>query len=160
MVGGGREAFIGAVHRMAARLDDRFTLVAGALSSDPARARASGVDLLLDRDRVYETVEELVRREAVRPDPVDVIAIVTPNHLHHHAASLCLDAGFHVVCDKPMTTNVTDAEALCASARQSGRLLAVTYNYSGYPLVRAARQMVEAGDLGSIHRVHVEYLQD
>jgi predicted dehydrogenase len=160
MVGGGRGALIGAVHRMAARLDDRYTLVCGALSSDAERARESGADLLLDPDRIYTTVDDMIAGERTRDDPMDVVAIVTPNHLHYAAARRCLEAGFHVICDKPLTTSVEEAEALCAAAEDTGRLLAVTYNYSGYPLVRSAREMVRAGELGSIHRLQVEYLQD
>ncbi len=160
MIGGGRGAFIGAVHRMAARLDDRYELVAGALSSDPERARASGQDLRLDPARAYPDIDALIAGERARPDPVDVVAIVTPNHLHHPAARACLDAGFHVICDKPLTTTVADAEDLCAAASRNGRILAVTYNYSGYPLVRAARELIAAGELGRVHRVQVEYLQD
>lgn len=160
MIGGGRGAFIGAVHRMAARLDDRYTLVAGALSSEPRRARQSGEDLGLDPARAYGSIDELIAGERGRPDGVEVVAIVTPNHVHHHAARACLNAGFHVICDKPMTTTVAEAEDLCAAAKAAGRVLAVTYNYSGYPLVRAARELVQAGDLGPVHRVQVEYLQD
>jgi len=160
MIGGGRGAFIGAVHRMAARLDDRYELVAGALSADPDRARASGADLRLDPARTYPDFAALIAGERARPDRVDVVAIVPPNHLHHPAARACLDAGFHVICDKPLTTTVADAEDLCAAAGRNGRILAVTYNYSGYPLVRAARDLIAAGELGRIHRVNVEYLQD
>lgn len=160
MIGGGRDAFIGAVHRMAARLDDRYELVAGALSSDPERARQSGRDLRLDPERSYGSIDALIEGERRRDDGVDVVSIVTPNHLHYAAARACLEAGFHVICDKPMTTTVTEAEALCAAAEAAGRVLAVTYNYSGYPLVRAARELVRQGELGPIHRVQVEYLQD
>lgn len=160
MIGGGRGAFIGAVHRMAARLDDRYEFVAGALSADPDRAGASGADLRLDPARIYPDFEALITGERARPDPVDVIAIVTPNHLHHPAARACLDAGFHVICDKPLTTTVADAEDLCTAAERHDRILAITYNYSGYPLVRAARELIAAGKLGRIHRVNVEYLQD
>ena len=160
MIGGGRDAFIGAVHRMAARLDDRYELVAGALSSDPERARQSGRDLHLDRERSYGSIDEFIDGERRRDDRVDVVSIVTPNHLHYAAARACLEAGFHVICDKPMTTTVAEAEALCAAAEAAGRVLAVTYNYSGYPLVRAARELVRQDELGPIHRVQVEYLQD
>jgi predicted dehydrogenase len=134
--------------------------VAGVLSSEPERARASGADLLLDPDRAYATLEEMIAGERARDDPVDVVAIVTPNDLHYASARACLDAGFHVICDKPLTTSVSDAEELCAAAARAGRLLAVTYNYSGYPLVRSARAMVQGGELGRIHLVQVEYLQD
>lgn len=160
MIGGGRDAFIGAVHRMAARLDDRYTLVAGALSSDPERARRSGADLLLEPGRAYGSIDEMMSGERRRADGMDVVTIVTPNHLHHSAARACLDAGFHVICDKPLATTVEEAEDLCAAAEAAGRVLAVTYNYSGYPLVRAARELIGSGELGAVHRVQVEYLQD
>lgn len=160
MVGGGRGAFIGAVHRMAARLDDRYELVAGAFSSDPQRSRDSGADLLLDPRRCYVSVDEMVRAESTRADRIDVAAIVTPNHLHHADAKKFLEAGFHVICDKPMTTSVADATDLVAAAERAQRVLAVTYNYSGYPLVRQAKEMIAAGELGELRLVQVEYAQD
>jgi predicted dehydrogenase len=160
MIGGGRGAFIGAVHRMAARLDDRYELVAGVLSSDPQRARASGSDLLLAPERCYATLDALLRAEASRADRMDLVAIVTPNHLHHTAAKQCLEAGFHVICDKPLTTTVADAEDLLQIAERRQRVLAVTYNYSGYPLVRQAREMIANGELGEPRVVQVEYAQD
>lgn len=160
MVGGGRGAFIGAVHRMAARLDDRYEFVAGALSSDPQRSRDSGADLLLDADRCYATIDDMVRAESTRPDRIDVVAIVTPNHLHHEPARKFLEAGFHVICDKPLTTTIDDAENLAATAERARRILAVTYNYSGYPLVRHAQQMIASGELGELRVVQVEYAQD
>jgi predicted dehydrogenase len=160
MVGGGRGAFIGAVHRMAARLDDRYELVAGVFSSDPQRSHDSGADLLLDPRRSYASVDEMVRAESARPDRIDVAAIVTPNHLHHVAARKFLDAGCHVICDKPLTTNVADAADLVSSAERARRVLAVTYNYSGYPLVRQAKEMIAAGELGELRLVQVEYAQD
>ena len=160
MVGGGRGAFIGAVHRMAARLDDRYELVAGAFSSDPQRSRDSGADLLLDPRRCYASVDEMVRAESARTDRIDVVAVVTPNHLHHAAAKKFLEAGCHVICDKPMTTSVADAADLVASAERAQRVLAVTYNYSGYPLVRQAKEMIAAGELGELRLVQIEYAQD
>ncbi|HEY8540015.1 MAG TPA: Gfo/Idh/MocA family oxidoreductase, partial [Steroidobacteraceae bacterium] len=159
MIGGGRGAFIGAVHRMAARLDDRYELVAGVLSSDPQRARASGADLLLDPARTYTSVEELIRGELARPDRVDVVAIVTPNHLHYSAARRCLEAGFHVICDKPLTTTVEEAAELVEISKGTARVLAVTYNYSGYPMVRQAREMIANGELGNVRVVQAEYAQ-
>jgi predicted dehydrogenase len=129
MVGGGRGAFIGAVHRIAARLDDRYELVAGVFSSDPQRSRDSGADLLIDARRSYTSVDELVRAESARPDRIDVAAIVTPNHLHHSGAKKFLEAGCHVICDKPLTTTVADAVDLVSSAERAQRVLAVTYNY-------------------------------
>ena len=160
MIGGGRGAFIGAVHRMAARLDDRYELVAGVLSSDPERARASGADLLLDPQRCYTSIDAMIAAERKRADRIDVASIVTPNHLHYAAAKAFLEAGFHVICDKPLTTTLADAEDLLAVAQRAGRVLAVTYNYTGYPLVRQAREMVAAGDLGALRVVNVEYAQD
>lgn len=160
MVGGGRGAFIGTVHRMASRLDDRYAFVAGVLSSDPQRSRDSGADLLLDADRCYATIDEMVSAESARADRVDVVAIVTPNHLHHAPAKAFLHAGFHVICDKPLTTTIADAEDLAATAEHARRVLAVTYNYSGYPLVRQARDMIAGGELGELRVVQVEYAQE
>ncbi|MBJ6125308.1 Gfo/Idh/MocA family protein [Microvirga splendida] len=160
MVGGGRGAFIGAVHRIAARIDDRWELVAGALSSDPERAKASGVDLLLKPDRIYGDFNEMARRERRLKDGIDAVAIVTPNHAHAAAARAFLKAGIHVICDKPLTTTRREADQLAKLARESGLIFAVTHNYTGYPLVRQARAMVQAGELGAIRVVQVEYAQD
>ncbi len=160
MVGGGRGAFIGAVHRIAARLDDRWELVAGALSSDPERSRMSGQDLLLKPDRVYDDYNEMARRERRLKDGIDAVAIVTPNHAHAAAARAFLKAGIHVICDKPLTTTRREADLLARLARESGLIFAVTHNYTGYPLVRQARSMVQTGDLGAIRVVQVEYAQD
>jgi predicted dehydrogenase len=160
MVGGGRGAFIGAVHRIAARLDDRWEFVAGALSSDPERARLSGQDLLLRPDRIYGDFVEMARRERRLKDRIDAVAIVTPNHAHAAAARAFLKAGIHVICDKPLTTTRREAEQLARLAQDSGLIFAVTHNYTGYPLVRQARAMVKAGDLGAIRVVQVEYAQD
>jgi predicted dehydrogenase len=160
MVGGGRGAFIGAVHRIAARLDDRWELVAGALSSDPERAKASGQDLLLKPDRIYGDFDEMARRERRLKDGIDAVAIVTPNHAHAAAARAFLKAGIHVICDKPLTTTRREADQLAKLARESGLVFAVTHNYTGYPLVRQARAMVQAGELGAIRVVQVEYAQD
>jgi predicted dehydrogenase len=160
MVGGGRGAFIGAVHRMAARLDDRWELVAGALSSDPERAQLSGKDLLLVDDRIYRDFTEMARRERRLKEGIDAVAIVTPNHAHAAAARAFLKAGIHVICDKPLTTTRREADQLAKLARDSGLIFAVTHNYTGYPLVRQARAIVNAGDLGAIRVVQVEYAQD
>ena len=160
MIGGGRGAFIGAVHRMAARLDDRYELVAGVFSSDPQRSRDSGAELLLDPKRCYGSVDEMLSAEGARADRIDVAAVVTPNHLHHSAAKQFLEAGCHVICDKPMTTTVADAADLVSSAERARRVLAVTYNYSGYPLIRQAKEMIGAGELGELRVVQVEYAQD
>ena len=160
MVGGGRGAFIGAVHRIAARLDDRWELVAGALSSDPERARLSGEDLLLPPDRNYGSLQEMAQQEAAREDGIDAVAIVTPNHAHAAAAEAFLKAGIHVICDKPLTTTRQEADRLAQLARESGLIFAVTHNYTGYPLVRQARAMVAEGELGAIRVVQIEYAQD
>jgi len=160
MVGGGRGAFIGAVHRIAARLDDRWELVAGALSSDPERARLSGEDLLLPPDRIYGSFQDMAQREAEREDGIDAVAIVTPNHAHAPAAEAFLNTGIHVICDKPLTTTREESERLAQLAKESGLIFAVTHNYTGYPLVRQARAMVADGELGAIRVVQVEYAQD
>ncbi|HET8726837.1 MAG TPA: Gfo/Idh/MocA family oxidoreductase, partial [Alphaproteobacteria bacterium] len=160
MVGGGRGAFIGAVHRIAARLDDRYELVAGALASDPERAKASAADLFVAPDRAYGSFAEMAKTEAARPDGIDAVAIVTPNHVHHAAAKAFLEAGIHVICDKPLTNTVEDALDLVAAVRRSGLVFGLTHNYTGYPMVRQAREMIAAGELGEIRLVQVEYAQD
>ena len=160
MVGGGQESFIGPVHRMAARLDDRFVLVAGALSSDPDRARASGADLRLAPERCYVDFATMATEEAARADGIDAVSIVTPNHLHFAAAKAFLEAGIHVICDKPLVHQIVEADTLADLARQKGLVFVVTYNYSGYPMVRQARAMVAAGALGTVRLIQVEYLQD
>ena len=160
MVGGGPGGFIGAVHRIAARLDDRFELVAAALSSNPERARAAALDLYIAPDRAYGNFSEMASREASREDRIDVVSIVTPNHLHYPAAKAFLEAGIHVICDKPLTTTLEDAEDLAQTVRRTGLLFAVTHNYTGHPMVRQAREMVAHGELGTIRVVQVEYAQD
>ncbi|MDJ0981950.1 MAG: Gfo/Idh/MocA family oxidoreductase [Kiloniellales bacterium] len=160
MVGGGRDAFIGAVHRIAARLDDRYELVAGALSADPEKARASAADLGLPAERAYRSFAEMAAAEAERADGIDVVAIVTPNHLHYAPARAFLEAGIHVICDKPLTSTLEDAEALQALVESSGLVFGLTHNYTGYPLVRQAREMVAEGALGPIRLVQAEYVQD
>jgi len=160
MVGGGQGAFIGAVHRMAARLDGHYVLVAGALSSDPERARASAAELGLDPDRSYGSFEEMARAESARPDGIEAVSIVTPNHMHYPAAKAFLEAGIHVICDKPLTSSLEDAKALVETVRKSGRLFVLTHNYSGYPMIRQARQMVQEGVLGDIILAQAEYPQD
>ncbi len=160
MVGGGRGAFIGAVHRMASRLDDRWELVAGALSSEAERARLSGEDLRLPADRIYGDFRAMADGEKQRADRIDAVAIVTPNHMHAAPAKAFLEAGFHVICDKPMTTTRADAEELARLAADRNLLFAVTHNYTGHPLVRQARDMVATGELGKIRVVQVEYAQD
>ncbi|MBS0444339.1 MAG: Gfo/Idh/MocA family oxidoreductase [Proteobacteria bacterium] len=160
MVGGGQGAFIGAVHRIAARLDDAFELVAGALSADAARAHASAAELHIAADRSYADYAAMARAEAARDDGIDVVAIVTPNHLHAPIAHAFLDAGIDVICDKPLTTTLEEALELVRHVRRSGRLFALTHNYSGYPMVRQARAMVAEGALGEIRVVQAEYPQD
>jgi len=160
MVGGGPGGFIGAVHRIAARLDDRFELVAAALSSNPERARAAALDLYIAPERAYGSFAEMAEAEAARKDRIDVVSIVTPNHLHYPAAKAFLEAGFHVICDKPLTTTLEDALDLAQTVRRTGLLFAVTHNYTGHPLVRQAREMVANGELGPIRVVQVEYAQD
>jgi predicted dehydrogenase len=160
MVGGGEGAFIGAVHRIAARLDDEYELVAGALSSSPEKARRSGLALGLDPARTYDSYEAMAQTEAARDDGIEAVAIVTPNHVHAPAATAFLKAGIHVICDKPVTTTSADAKKLAALARKQGLVFAVTHNYSAYPMVRVARQMVQQGRLGEIRVVQAEYPQD
>lgn len=160
MVGGGEGAFIGAVHRHAARLDDRYELVAGALSSSAEAARRSGLALGLDPARTYDSYEQMARAESARPDGIEAVSIVTPNHLHAPVAKVFLEAGIHVICDKPVTTNSADARMLAALAQERGLIFAVTHNYSAYPLVRHAQQMLREGRLGAIRVVQVEYAQD
>jgi predicted dehydrogenase len=160
MVGGGDGAFIGAVHRMSARLDDQFELVAGALSSEPARARASAAALGLPPDRSYDDYTTMAKRERARDNGIEVVAIVTPNDSHHAIAATFLEAGIHVICDKPMTTNLADAADLVTRVASSGLLFALTHNYSGYPMVRHARELVAGGALGEVRTVQVEYAQE
>ncbi|MCE8049949.1 Gfo/Idh/MocA family oxidoreductase [Halomonas daqingensis] len=160
MVGGGQGAFIGGVHRIAARLDDHYELVAGAFASDPGRSRAAAAELHVAEERAYPDYRTMAEAERRREDGIDVVAIVTPNHLHFDVARTFLEAGIHVICDKPMTTNLEDAQALAALVERSGLFFGLTHNYSGYPLVRQARDMVAAGELGELRVVQVEYPQD
>jgi len=160
MVGGGEGAFIGAVHRIAARLDDRYELVAGALSSRADAAHRSGLVLGLAPDRIYADYAEMARAEAARLDGIEAVSIVTPNHMHAPVARAFLEAGIHVICDKPVTTNSGDARMLRDLAQERGLIFAVTHNYSAYPMVRHARQMVREGLLGEIRVVNVQYAQD
>jgi predicted dehydrogenase len=159
MVGGGQGAFIGAVHRFAARMDDHYEFVAGALSSKPAKAKASAAELGLAPERSYGSFKEMIEKEAKRPDRIDAVVIVTPNHMHFPPAEAALKAGFHVICDKPMTFDLAEAEALVKIAKKSGKIFALTHNYTGYPMIRQARAMVGAGLLGDIRVVQAEYVQ-
>ena len=160
MVGGGQGAFIGAVHRIAARLDDHYELVAGALSGDPARAVASAADVRIAPERSYASYQEMARAESARDDGIDVVAIVTPNHLHAPVATAFLEAGIHVICDKPLGMSLAEGQALATLARHHNKLFALTHTYTGYPMVRQARAMVEAGEIGELRLVQVEYSQD
>jgi predicted dehydrogenase len=161
MVGGGKGAFIGAVHRLAARMDDQFVFVAGALSSEPARSRASGRELGLARDRIYTDFREMAKKEAAREDGIDAVSIVTPNHVHIPAAMAFVEAGIHVICDKPLAHNLKEAMALQKLlAKNRGVIFALTHNYSGYPMIRQAKAMVAEGILGDIRLVQGEYPQD
>ncbi|SFH28105.1 Gfo/Idh/MocA family protein [Sulfitobacter dubius] len=158
MVGGGNDAFIGGVHRIASRIDDRFELVAGALSSTPEKSAASAEALGIPRS--YGSFEEMAEAEAAREDGIDAVSIVTPNHVHAAAAKAFLAKGIHVICDKPLTSTLEDAEALAASVAEAEALFILTHNYTGYPMIRQARAMVASGDLGDIRIVQAEYPQD
>jgi len=158
MVGGGNDAFIGGVHRIAARIDDRFELVAGALSSTPEKSRASGEALGLPR--IYDDFKQMAIREARRKDGIEAVAIVTPNHVHFAAAREFLKRRIHVICDKPLTSTLADAKKLVKAAEASDALFVLTHNYTGYPMVRQAREMVASGGIGNIRVVQVEYPQD
>ena len=160
MVGGGKDAFIGAVHRIAARIDGAYDLVAGALSSTPEKALESGRALGLKEDRIYTSFEEMAKREARLKDGIEAVAIVTPNHMHYPAAKEFLKRGIHVICDKPLTSTLADAKKFVKAAESSDALFFLTHNYTGYPMVRQAREMVASGDLGTIRVVQVEYPQD
>jgi len=160
MIGGGEGAFIGAVHRIAARIDDQYELVAGALSSTADKARRSGAALGLAPDRVYDDFASMAKAEAARADGIEAVSIVTPNHVHAPAAIAFLEAGIHVICDKPLTVSLAEARRMQAAVARSGRIFALTHNYTGYPLVRCMRQMARGGELGELRLVQVEYPQD
>lgn len=161
MVGGGRDAFIGGVHRMAANLDGQIELVCGAFSSNPEKSLLSGKDFYLDADRVYGSYEEMIQREKQLPAEkrMDFVSIVTPNHVHYGPAKIALKNGFHVVCDKPLCLNLEEAEDLVQTVKKTGLVFALTHNYTGYPMVKQARMMVKNGELGKIRKVVVEYPQ-
>jgi len=159
VIGGGPGSFIGGVHRMAARIDDRFELVASVLSSNPEKAVAKGRAMGIAQDRAYATVAELLKAEKERVDGVDVIAIMTPNDSHFEYAMASLDSGFDVICDKPMTNTIEEAEKLHGKVIETGRVFCLTHNYTGYPMTRQARAMVTSGEVGTIRLVQVEYVQ-
>ena len=158
MVGGGMDAFIGNVHRIAARLDGHYDIVAGALSSTPERSMQSGQALGLER--VYGTFEEMAKAEAAREDGIEAVSIVTPNHMHFAPAKAFLEKGIHVICDKPLTATLAEAKELETVVKAAAPLFILTHNYTGYPMVRQARDMVAKGELGEIRLVQVEYPQD
>jgi len=160
MVGGGQGAFIGAVHRLAARMDDRYELVAGCFASTAERSRASAEELGVPADRAYGDFEAMAKAEAGRGDGIDVVSIVTPNHVHFAPAKAFLEAGIHVICDKPMTTSLEEAQALAGLVERTGKIFVLTHNYTGYPMIRHARAMVAEGALGRIRVVQAEYPQD
>ena len=160
MVGGGEGAFIGAVHRIASRIDDHYGLVAGALSSTPERAQRSGRALGLPPDRIYDDYDTMAKAEAKRPDGIEAVAVVTPNNVHAGPTYAFLKAGIHVICDKPLTVSLAEAKKMRAAVEKSGLIFALTHNYTGYPLVRRMREMVRAGELGEIRLVQGEYPQD
>lgn len=161
MVGGSSDAFIGAVHRRVAALDGCIELVCGAFSSNPEKSKATGRSLFLSSDRVYDTYEEMIQKEKNLPPDVrmDFVSIVTPNHLHFGPAKMALENGFHVICDKPMTLSLTEARQLKKIADKSGLVFALTHTYTGYPMVKEARQLVKKGVLGKIRKIYVEYTQ-
>ena len=161
MIGGGRGAFIGGVHRMAAALDGQLELVCGAFSSDAAKSRVSGEDLFLPERRCYGSYQEMITTESELPasERMDLVSIVTPNHLHFAPAMLALGHGFHVICDKPLCLNMEEAVQLREKVKSTGLIFALTHTYTGYPMVRQARQMIRQGELGTIRRVVVEYPQ-
>jgi predicted dehydrogenase len=158
MVGGGPGAFIGGVHRIAARLDDRYELVAAALSSDAERSLAGARELHIPR--AYRSFEEMAASESKRADGIEVVSIVTPNNLHYAPAKAFLEAGIHVICDKPLTTTLGDALDLAQTVKRTGLVFGLTHNYTGHPMVRQAREMISAGELGAIRLVQAEYVQD
>ncbi|MCP4385765.1 MAG: Gfo/Idh/MocA family oxidoreductase, partial [Hyphomicrobiales bacterium] len=159
VVGGGDGSFIGTVHRAAARLDDRFEVVAGVLSSKPDKARALGRQLGLEKSRAYGSAADMIAEEAARDDGIDAVAVMTPNHLHLPECRRAIETGLDVICDKPLTTNLTEALELVTLVRGHGAVFCLTHNYSGYPMVRQARAMVAAGEIGDVRQVHVEYAQ-
>jgi predicted dehydrogenase len=159
VIGGGPGSFIGAAHRQAARLDDRYEIVSGVFSSDPDRSRRAAVALGLPPERNHGSVEAMLDAEAAREDGVDVVAIMTPNDSHHRYATASLARGLDVICDKPMTNTLAEAESLHAKVVESGLVFCLTHNYTGYPMVRQARAMVEAGQLGTVRLVQVEYVK-
>src|ERR1700681_4080190 len=160
MVGGGQGAFIGAGHRLGAGGDDQYVLVAGALSLERKRALASAAELGLAPDRSYGSYKEMAEKEAARADGIEAVSIVTPNHMHAPIATAFLNAGIHVICDKPLSLTTGEARDLVKLTKKTGKIFAVTHNYTGYPMTRQARAMIAAGELGDLRVVQAEYAQD
>ena len=160
MVGGGQGAFIGAVHRIASRIDGCYELVAGAFSSSPEKSIASGKELGVDDDRNYSTYQEMVEKESIREDKIDAVAIVTPNHMHHPISMAFMNKGFNIICDKPLAMNLKECEELVQTRKDKDLLFALTHNYTGYPMIRQARAMCNNGELGTIRVIQAEYAQD
>jgi len=159
VIGGGPGSFIGAMHRQAARLDDRYEIVTGVLSSDIEKSKKAALELGMDPNRLYASVEEMLDKESARDDGADVVAIMTPNDSHYEYAMYALERGFDVICDKPMTNTLEEAEALHKKVQETGLVFCLTHNYTGYPMVRQAKAMVQDGQLGTIRLVQVEYVQ-
>ncbi len=159
VIGGGPGSFIGAMHRQAARLDDRYEIVAGVLSSNIDKSKKAGIEIGLSPDRLYSSVHEMLKTESARKDGVDVVAIMTPNDSHFEYAMSALEHGFDVICDKPMTNTLEEAEALHKKVQESGLVFCLTHNYTGYPMVRQAKAMIADGQLGTLRLIQVEYVQ-
>ena len=159
VIGGGTGSFIGAMHRQSARRDDRYQIVTGIFSSDPAKSKKDASELGFESDRIYSSVKELYEKESSRKDGIDAVAIMTPNDSHFDYSMWALERGIDVICDKPMTNTLAEAEALHKKVQETGLVFCLTHNYTGYPMVRQARAMVEAGELGTIRLVQVEYVQ-
>lgn len=159
VIGGGTGSFIGAMHRQSARRDDRYQIVTGLFSSDPAKSKKDATELGFESDRIYASVQELFEKEAARKDGIDAVAIMTPNDSHFDYSMLALERGIDVICDKPMTNTLEEAETLHKKVTETGLVFCLTHNYTGYPMVRQAKAMVEAGELGTIRLVQVEYVQ-
>tara|TARA_B100000579_G_scaffold192134_1_gene156991 strand:+ start:1767 stop:2921 length:1155 start_codon:yes stop_codon:yes gene_type:complete len=160
MVGGGQGAFIGAVHRIASRIDDRYELVAGAFSSNPEKSIASGEELGISSNRNYKDYLEMASKESQREDKIDAVAIVTPNHMHHPISMAFIERGFHIICDKPLAMNSKECEELVQASTAQDIIFALTHNYTGYPMIRNAKEMCHQGELGSIRLIQAEYAQD
>lgn len=160
MVGGGQGAFIGAVHRIASRIDDRYELVAGAFSSNPEKSIASGEELGISSNRNYKDYLEMASKESQREDKIDAVAIVTPNHMHHPISMAFIEKGFHIICDKPLAMNSKECEELVQASTAQDIIFALTHNYTGYPMIRNAKEMCHQGELGSIRLIQAEYAQD